>query len=165
MFQVGEYIYHGSHGVCKVMDIGRLDIPGLDKDKLYYTLEPIQTPKGKIFFAVDNNKTVTRPILTKEEAMELIEQIKDLEELEVKDEKNRAGVYKEALKTCDCKEMVRIIKTTYLRKKSRTAAGKKNRADDEKYFKMAEEALHTELSISLQMSKEEVKEFITAQVV
>lgn len=125
MFQVGEYIFHGSQGVCKVANVGKLDMPGIPKDKLYYTLEPLQTPKGKVFIAVDNNKSVIRPIISKEEALKLIDHMDELEELQISDERNRAIFYKEALKTCDCRELVKIIKTTYLRKKTRSDAGKK----------------------------------------
>ena len=40
MFQVGDFIVYGSTGVCEVESIGTLDIPGMSKDRVYYTLRP-----------------------------------------------------------------------------------------------------------------------------
>lgn len=31
MYELGDYIIYGNHGVCKVEDIGSLDIAGIDK--------------------------------------------------------------------------------------------------------------------------------------
>ena len=68
--------------------------------------------------------------------------------------------YKEIIHECNCKKLIRIIKTLYSRKKIRLAEGKKNSAIDNRYLKMAEECLFGEMSISLNISKEQVKEFM-----
>lgn len=160
MFQIGEFIFYGLQGVCKVVDIGHPGFSGVPKDKLYYTLEPAKCPGDKIFTPVDNTKTVIRPIISKDEAMKLIDGMDELEIFEIPDERKREFYYKNAIKKCDCEELVKIIKTTYLRKKSRNAAGKKAIADDEKYFKIAEDTLYGELAVALEMDPESVKRFI-----
>ena len=38
MFSVGDYVVYGSNGVCKVTEIGPMDLPGVSKDKLFYTM-------------------------------------------------------------------------------------------------------------------------------
>ena len=43
--------------------------------------------------------------------------------------------YKEAMKSCDCKEWVRIINTVLKRKEERLAQGRKMSACDERYLK------------------------------
>lgn len=164
MFEVGEFIFYGLQGVCKVTDIGNPGIPGIPKERVYYTLEPSRSPGDKIFTPVDNKKTVIRPIISKEKAMELIDGMDEIETFTVQDERKREYYYKDAIKKCDCRELVKIIKTTYLRKKSRTAAGKKATADDEKYFKIAEETLYGELAIALGMKPEGVKTFILERI-
>ena len=92
--------------------------------------------------------------------MNLIDGMNAMEMFEIPDERKREFYYKNAIKKCDCGELVKIIKTTYLRKKSRNAAGKKAIADDEKYFKIAEDTLYAELAIALDMDPENVKKFI-----
>ena len=96
MYLVGEYIVYGTSGVCKVEAIGPMEISGVNKDKLYYTLAPLYSKGSKVFTPVDNDKVVMRPVLTKEEARELIEQIPTIELLWVADEKRREDIYKAA---------------------------------------------------------------------
>lgn len=105
-----------------------------------------------------------RQVLTKEEAEKLIEQIPTIEPLWVSDEKNRENIYKAALRTCDCREWIKIIKTLYLRKMSRIAEGKKVTVSDGKYLHMAEERLYEELALALDMDKDDVVEYIIRHV-
>ena len=139
MYLVGEYIVYGTSGVCKVEAVGSMQMSGVNKDKLYYTLAPLYSK-------------------------ELIEQIPTIELLWVADEKKREDIYKTALRTCDCREWIKIIKTLYLRKISRIAEGKKVTVSDGKYLHMAEERLYEELALALDMDKDEVVEYITEHV-
>lgn len=164
MFKVGDYIIYGSIGVCKVADIGPIDIRELSKNKDYYTLVPVYSNGSKVFTPTDNNKVVMRPIIQKEDAMRLIDRIDEIETIWVDDEKRREQIYKEALKKCDCMECIKIIKTLYQRKQSRIAAGKKATSSDTKYFEIAEDSLYGELAISLQMKKDEVQQYIVQRV-
>ena len=59
---------------------------------------------------------------------------------------------------------MKIIKTLYLRKKSRLAEGKKVTAVDEKYLKIAEANLYGELAIALEMKKDEVESYIFKRI-
>lgn len=164
MFEVNDYIVYGNIGVCKVEKIGTLDTEGVPKDRIYYTLCPYYTKGNTIFTPADNQKVLMRPIISEEEALKLIDNIKEIEALWIDDEKSGAIKYKEAFSKCDCKELVRIIKTIYVRKQSRIAEGKKVTMGDEKYFHMAEDSLYGELAIALHMDKEEVKEFVVKRV-
>lgn len=160
MFNIGDYMICGANGVCKVEEIGPLEVGGISKDCMYYTLRPVYASESTVFTPVDNEKIIMRPILTKEEAQTLIDDMPNIETFWVDDDKRREVIYKEALHSCDCTELVKIIKTSYLNQQARLAAGKKVTMGDKKYFQMAEEQLYGELALSLQMEKGEVKEFI-----
>lgn len=164
MFEKGEYVVYGSAGVCEVMEITPLDMKGVTKNRLYYILSPHHQKDSKIFTPVDNNKTVMRAILTSEEAEELINGIPAIEELWVKDDKAREGRYRETMQSCDCKDWIKVIKTLYLRKQERIAQGKKTTAMDDKYLKMAEDNLYSELSVSLNIPKEEMENYISERM-
>lgn len=164
MFEIGEYIVYGNTGVCKVAETSTMAVPGTKTDKLYYTLEPVYDKGCRLFTPVDNQKVKMRPVLTKKEADELIGKIKEIELLWVNDEKNREQIYKDAIRTCNCVEWVRIIKTLYLRKQSRLAEGKKVTSSDAKYLHMAEESLYGELSIVMGIPKDEMEKYITSRV-
>lgn len=164
MFEKGQFIIYGIRGVCEVMDITTVDRPGGAKGKLYYVLRPYYQQDSKIVTPVESEMTVTRPLLSREEALELIDGIAQVEEMAVTEDKQREERYKEALKTCDCRVWVSMIKALYLRRRERQEQGKKMTDLDERYFKTAEENLYSELALSLGMPREEMVNYITERV-
>lgn len=161
MFSVGEYIVYGLNGVCRVEEIGPMNMSGVESDKIYYTLLPLYTKGSRVFTPVDNQKVVMRPVITKQEACQLIDDMPSIDGIEVVDDKRRELAYKEAVKTCDCRELIRIINTALKRKEERLAQGKKMSACDERYLKQAQDTLYGEFAISLKIEKGEVQDFIT----
>ena len=147
MFEVGEYIVYGCKGVCLIEEITHIDIPGSNKDRLYYVLAPYGDGKGKIYAPTDNEKVTMRKVITKTEAEQLIKEM-----------------YKEALKTCDYRAWISIIKTLYCRKQQRIAQGKKITSLDERYLKAAENELYSELSLTLGIPKNEMERYINERL-
>lgn len=164
MFKKGQYVNYGKHGVCVVEDITHMDIPGVDKDKLYYVLSKVYTRGNKIYTAVDNEKVVMRRILSKHEAEDLVEEIPDIEQLVVANDKSRNDKYKDAITKCDCREWVRVIKSLYHRKQECLEKGKKVAVTDERFCKEAEDYLYGELALSLGIERDQVKDFIVSHV-
>ena len=160
MFKIGEYIIYGFNGVCRVENVGTIRLSGIEKDRLYYTLHPFGEKEGTIYTPVDNKTTLMRPILTKKEAKELLDEISGIDSLWITDERTREMTYKEVMNKCDSREWVRIIKTLYLRRKERIAEGKKITASDEKYLRLAEENLYSELSVALEIPRNQMEEYI-----
>ena len=89
MFDIGQQIVYGTTGVCIVNKIGPLDPASGMGDRIYYTLLPFYSKESTIYTPVDNQKIVMRPILTKEEAESLIQEIPEIDELWIPDEKKR----------------------------------------------------------------------------
>ena len=141
MFSIGEYIVYGLNGVCRVEEIGPVNMSGVESDKIYYTLLPLYTKGSRVFTPVDNQKVVMRPVISKQEACQLIDDMQNIDEIEVVDDKRRELAYKEAVKSCDCRELIRIINTALKRKEERLAQGKKMSACDERYLKQAQDTL------------------------
>lgn len=164
MFEVGEYVVYGSKGVCQITDISHIDISGADKDRLYYVLAPIGDTNAKIYAPTDNRKITMRKVISKEEADKLILELPEIELLWVPDDKQREAKYKEVMRTCDYRAWVSIVKTLYLRKKERTAQGKKITALDERYMKAAENELYSELSLTLGIPKDEMEDYIREKI-
>ena len=63
MFEIGQLIMYASRGVCRVDDIGTLDLEDAG-DRVYYTLTPLFA-KGTFYIPVDS-KAYMRPIMTEE---------------------------------------------------------------------------------------------------
>lgn len=69
-------------------------------------------------------------------------------------------IYINLMKTNKHEDLIKIIKTTYLRNKERLDTGKKIGDKDETFFKQAEKYLYNELSYALGLSYEECKNYI-----
>lgn len=164
MFEKGEYIIYGTTGVCEVVDVTSMKMEGIPKDSTYYILRPYGQAGSKIFVSVNNQKTIMRRTLTEEEAQELIEEIPYIGELWIENDKLREEQYKNCIRSCQCTDWVKIIKTLYLRKEERLAQGKKITATDERYLRAAEDYLYAELSLTLGVPKEEMEQYITDRI-
>ncbi|MDO4313066.1 MAG: CarD family transcriptional regulator [Eubacteriales bacterium] len=164
MFETGTYIVCGQHGVCRVEGIGKLKLTEASKDRDYYTLSKVYSQGGVIYVPADSEKIVMRPVISKEEAEELIEHMKEIDTIKIDNEKRKEEILKQSFRTCDNREWVRIIKTLYARKQMRLSKGKKVTASDERFLRSAEENLYGELAISLNMNKRDVEKYIIEKI-
>ncbi len=162
MFKKGNFVVNANNGICEIQDIVTMNMSGIDKE--YYLIVPIDEKTAKIYIPVDMASQRIRLAMTKDEALRFIKDIKDIDEAYIENEKEREKTYKEALASRDSKRLVGIIKTLYLRKQERTEAGKKNTAIDERYFKLAENHLHSELAFALGIDRNSVTELIFSNI-
>lgn len=160
MYELGDYIVYGNNGVCQVIEIGALGIQGIDKEKEYYTLQPVYEKGSILYTPVDNDKVVMRRVASEEAARDLIDDIPNIPMFKVENDKLREEKFKESMKKYDCREWVRMIKTLTYRKKERLSQGRKTTSSDDRYMRIAEECLYGELSIALGIPKDKVESFI-----
>ena len=164
MFELGTMLVHPNYGVCEVVHIGKIDMKNVKDERLFYTLVPLYDAKSKLFIPTDSESLGLRPVMTKESALELVASLPAMEPIAVQNEKEREKVFKEMIHGGNCEDISRIIKTLYLRKKARLAAGKKAVSLDEKYLFMAREQLYGELAVSLGIEKNGVEDYITQKI-
>ena len=160
MFEKDQLIMCGGHGVCRVVSITDNPVDRRDKVRKYYVLEPLFEKASTIYTPVDNDKVMMRMVMTKEEAEELTKRVTEIDTVWIQEEKNREQMYKEAIRTYDCRSLVQVIKTLYMRKQNRIQEGKKVLSSDEQYLRKAEELLYSEMSVALSIPREEVETYI-----
>ncbi len=164
MFKKGEHVVSGNKGVCVVENITTLSISGVDKEREYYILKPIYVAGSTVYVPVDTADSSMRRVLSREEADQLIQAIPDIPLISIANDKFLEQEYKGCMKTNDCADWVRVIKTIYLRKQKRLQAGRKVTAVDEKYSRLAEDNLYGELAVALEIPKTEVKNYIAREM-
>lgn len=164
MFGIGDYVICGNRGVCAVENITTLDISGVDREREYYILKPLYMPGSTVYIPVDSPRESMRKVLEKEEAEELIRTIPEIPLLAITNDKLSEQAYKDCLKSNECTDLVRVIKTIYIRKQKRIKAGRKVTAVDAKYFHMAEDNLYGELAVALNISRKEVEDYIVGVI-
>ena len=94
MYDIGDYVVYGHNGICRVEDITNPGFSGVDKDKKYYVLQPLNTKGSRIYSPVNNKKVLIRSVMTSEEAEKFIEEIPMVEVLWIGNEKMREESYK-----------------------------------------------------------------------
>jgi len=156
MYKIGEYIVFQKE-VCQIMAINENTYNHLQ----CYNLETVRDRSLKLSIPVTNNNI--RKLLTKDELENLIKEIPDIAIIQGED-KQIENEYKRLLNTGEIKDLIQIIKTTYLRNQKRLENKKKISEKDNRYFELAESYLYTEISIILDTSFEKAKDYIVTKV-
>lgn len=157
MYKIGDYLVY-KRDVCKVKEIKEKYYNDID----YYVLNPISDLSLKINVPV-NNETLLRNLISKEEVNRLIKNIPNIETISI-DDRMIESTYRDLLKTEKHEDLIKIIKTSYLRNKDRTDNNKKISEKDDNYFKLAEKFLYTEFSIVLNKTYEDTKSYVISEV-
>ena len=160
MFHIGDTVVC-SNGVCRIEKIGPLANMGKSAaGRTYYTLRPCFDQAATIYVPVDGDDNALRFALGRDEVKKLMDEIEDLDQINISDEKKREAEYKNAVNSKDPRKLIQIIKTMYYRRKARIESGKKSTAIDERYFRIAENRLYEEIALAMGVDKDEVKEYI-----
>ena len=158
MFHVNDYVMYGTKGACQIIDIGRIDFGKKNTD--YYFLKPIADQSGTLYVEVGSDKVRMRNVVSKEEANQIIERMEDAKGIWIEEEKSREKTYREAIESGNCDELVGLLKGLLERKEARIQEGKKVTDVDGRAFAKAEGLLHGELAVALEISIEDVEDYI-----
>ena len=131
-----------------------------DREDFFYDEGTGKKGSNHIFAPVDGKRVVMRKVLTVEEARDFVESLDDIGRLKIPDERKREDTYKAVLQSCDHIKITELIKEMYARRSERAAVGKKLPSVDERYFTAAENSLYSELGLSLNMEKDEIRSFM-----
>ncbi len=164
MYEIGDYVIKANNGVCRIDDILHPDLPNADKNKLYYLLVPVENKNARLYVPTDMAESTLRKALNEAQAWEIIHKIPEVEAAWISNDKLREQTYKDAIRSCSPTALISIIKNLYIRKKQRSAQGKKSTATDERYFKLAEDNLYAELAFALGKRKNEMRQLIADTV-
>ena len=156
MYKINDYIIY-KREVCKVINV----LPKYYKNQDYYLLSPLSDSSLTIKVPIDNNNI--RNLITKKEVNKIITEIPNISPVNTND-KNLENIYKELLTSNTHENLIKIIKTTYLRNKERIDNNKKTTDKDTYYFNLAEKYLYEEFGIVLNKTFDEVKEYIINKV-
>ena len=161
MLKTGEYVVKAGEGVCKVETTVMMKSFGGETENAYLLLIPVADSRSKIYVPEAEEYRDLRPVMDAESARGLVRSVPKIAAADVDDDKARETVYKEALKSADPERLVSIIKSMYFRAEERRARGKKTTAMDDRYLKLAEKALYSEIGFALNVGMDEVRGSVT----
>jgi CarD family transcriptional regulator len=162
-FAIGDLIFYGESGVCRVEEIVQKEFLG--ELRACYRLSPIYQ-SCTIFTPADNEAVFMRNILSRNEAQAIIDSIGTIEPEISKTASPRELTerYDKMIKTHDCNEYLKFIVSFHKKKKLLSEQKKKVSAIDERFLKKAEDLLYGELAAALEMDKIATKLMIQERV-
>ncbi len=156
MFQKGDYIIYRKN-VCIIEDVKEKLINNMD----YYVLK--QPEDDSLTLRVPTNNKYIRGLMSKQDVKDLINRIVDIKIINC-DNKVLENEYKKLLLEGSHDNLVKIIKTTYLRNKDRLDHKKKISEKDNNYFLKAEHYLYSEIAAVLGIDYDEAREYVINKV-
>lgn len=164
MFQVGQQVIYGIHGVCRITAMETKAV-GREK-KEYYVLEPVDQP-GAVFYVPSQNQAAVakmHSILTREEFDIMLQSEKVWENVWIADENLRKQRYRELLSGNDRAELLGMVSALYRHKKEQQESGRKFHVTDENFLRDAQKLLSSEFSLVLGITPSEVATYMKKQL-
>lgn len=155
-FKINDYVYYALNGICIISDIKEMKI-GNEIHK-YYVLSPINGSSINFFIPSDNKEIMNKikKVLSKEEIDKLIIESINVEIIWHKNSKDRNVYFQNLLKQDDLKITIAIIRTII----EKQEVDNKMSPSDLLHLANAENLVHSSLTYSLNITKDEVKDYI-----
>jgi len=160
MYQVGDRVVYGAHGVCIITDHEERLVD--KKQVTYLVLEPVGQEGAR--YLIPTHNTVAMGKLCKmhsPEELEIMLQSKAVHSDHwIKDENLRKQTYRDLIGSGDREKLMGMVYSLYEHKKVQTSAGKKCHLCDENFLRDAEKLLVCEISVAMNMTPMDAKEYL-----
>lgn len=166
MCQIGEKVVHINGGVFivkeeKIMNYGFGDINYLIL-KPYYTDDSNKTLV--VYVPEDKKDELIRKIMSREEALQIIENLKKIEPIWYQDLKIRKEKFGELVKSRNINDICVVVKSLYVKQLELQENNKSLNLLDYDYLNKLKKGIEEELAISLNMSINEINDYITNMI-
>lgn len=164
VFQIGDQVVYGVHGVCKIIDCTQQMIDR--KKRNFYVLEPLSQLGMRIYFPADNPAALEKlhPLIEKEALHALLASDTIRKNCWIADENLRKQRYKELISSGDRVSLLRMIHSLQEHKKTQLSQGRKFHLCDDNFLRDAMKLLDSEFSLVLGLQPEEVGPYITKEL-
>ena len=164
MYQIGDQVVYGVHGVCRVADLEKQIVS--KKTVTYMVLEPVGQEGARYLVPMHNEAAMSklRPMLTPQEMEALLQSREVRTDNWIREENIRKQTYRELISSGDRAELMRMVYTLYNHKNAQLAAGKKLHLADDNFLRDAEKLLACEISVVLGMTTEDARAYLRRQL-
>lgn len=160
MYQTGDKVIYGMHGVCVVADVENRVVD--QKQVVYLALEPVGQA-GTRFLVPTHNAVAMgklRPMLDRDALESLLDSDAVHMDGWIKDENHRKQCYRELITAGDRQKLVQMVNSLYRYRSVQNMSGKKLHMCDENFLRDAEKQLTSEISIVMDMDSSEALHYL-----
>lgn len=166
-YSVGDKVVYGGTGIFSIESIEDISMNHYDRPQKYYVLKALFASQSQTAYVpVNNEKAVSRmkPVISKEEALELIDSLRNYSIEWIDDRNERKRVYDDIILYGSRKEITDVISLILSYKASLNEAGKKLNMQDEKILLEAERRMNNEFAVALGITPDEVVDLIYSKI-
>ncbi len=160
MYQIGDRVIYGIHGVCMVVDQEERTIDR--KRHTYLALEPIGQDGSRYLIPTHNEAAMAklRPMISGEDFASLLESQEVRADGWIRDENLRKQTYRELISSGDRVKLMQMVHSLYAHKAAQSAAGRKCHLCDENFLRDAEKLLASEAAIVMDLEPDAARQYI-----
>ncbi len=157
MYKINDYVIY-KREVCVVKDLKKIN------NQDYYTLENKEDTSLKISIPVSQETQLLRHLATFNEISNTLDHINEIPTLNI-NERNLEEQYKLLLQGTTIENLIKIIKTAYIRNEIRKNNHKHLSDTDTSYQELAEQFLFNEIAYAMNISYDAAKELVFNKLV
>lgn len=160
MYQIGDQVVYGIHGVCCVVEQEERVI---DRKRVtYLVLEPVGRDGSRYLVPTHNAAAMAklRKKLSREELEDLLKSETIRVDGWITDKNQRKQMYRELISSGDLAKLMQMVHTLYRHKNAQAAAGRKVHLCDENFLRDAEKLLASEAAIVLGMEYDQARKYL-----
>lgn len=164
MYQSGEYVLYGIHGVCRVVGTEKQLINR--KRTEFLVLEPLAQNESRFYLPTQNPTAMgkLKAVLSREEMLELLSSEQIREDCWIREENQRKQYYRDLISSGDRTALLQMVSSLYRYKDEQMAAGRKFHQCDDNFLRDAEKLLSSEISLVMDFSPEEARDYLRSQL-
>ena len=164
MYQAGDWVVYGIHGVCRVIGTEKQLVNR--KRAQFLVLEPLSSVESRFYLPVDNPAAIgkLKPVLSREELSSLLDSEQIRQEKWIEEENLRKQVYRELVISGDRIALLCMLRSLYSYKDAQLAAGRKFHQADDNFLRDAEKLLASEIALVMEMRADEAREYLKTQL-
>lgn len=164
MYQVGDWVVYGIHGVCRVAGTEKQLVNR--KRIQYLVLEPMTQTESRFYLPTENPTAMAKlkTVLSKEALVELLTSDDVHQDAWIQEENQRKQYYRELIGSGDRVSLMKMVSTLYRYKAAQATAGRKFHQSDENFLRDAEKLLSSEIALVMELSPEEARDYLRDQL-
>ncbi|MEG2483724.1 MAG: CarD family transcriptional regulator, partial [Lachnospiraceae bacterium] len=156
---INDYVIYSYRGICKITDIKE---EGVTKTKrMHYILQPLRDEKATLMTPVENDKVSLRPIISREEAQELMDSLSSLEAEWITNNRLRSTTFTSISRNGSLKDSLGVLIAFLRQQKILKKENKRLTMPDDKILKAIDTRIYEELAYALNVSPESIKREIS----
>ncbi len=164
MFECGDWVVYGMHGVCRV--VGREKRLINRKQTEYLVLEPMTQNESRYLLPTGNPTAMAKlkAVLTAGELKALLSSERIHQDVWISDENQRKQNYRLLISGGDRVTLLQMVNSLYRYQAAQAAAGRKFHQCDENFLRDAEKLISSEIALVLHLTQEQARDYLRQQL-